>query len=62
MTLEEEGRDATGYISEENRAWGHSMELDLRRKINLVRCRVGPKVPGQWVERSTEIPYNEILN
>ncbi|EPE30587.1 Zn2/Cys6 DNA-binding protein [Glarea lozoyensis ATCC 20868] len=62
LTLEEEGKNELGYISDSNRAWGHSMELDLQRKVTLVRCRLGPKIPGQWIERSTEIPYNEVLS
>jgi hypothetical protein len=61
MSLEEERKDINGYISDSNRAWGHSMELDLRKKVHLVKCRLGPKIPGQWIERTTEIPCNEIL-
>jgi hypothetical protein len=61
MNIEEEGMDSIGYISDESRAWGHSMELDLQRRITVVKCRVGRKAPGQWIERTTEIPYNEIL-
>jgi hypothetical protein len=61
MTLEEEGKDMNGYISDSNRAWGHSIQLDIRKKVNLVKCRLGPKIPGQWIERSTEIPCDQIL-
>lgn len=61
MAIEEEGMDMIGFIPDERRAWGQSMSIDLRRRVAIAKCRVGRKAPGQWIERTTELPVGQFL-
>ncbi|KAF4637488.1 hypothetical protein G7Y89_g592 [Cudoniella acicularis] len=55
VNIEEEGMDEIGYIPEEKRAWGESMELDLQRRRAIVKVRVGRKGTSEWAERATPV-------
>lgn len=57
VNVEEEGMDEIGYIPEESRVWGESMELDLQRRRALVKVRVGRKGTSQWSERIIQIDW-----
>lgn len=58
MELEEEGVDELGYVPEESRAWGETVELDLQRRKARLRCRVGVGVgdgmEGMFGERGSD--------
>lgn len=56
MAIEEEGMDMIGFIPDERRAWGVSMTIDLPRRVVVAKARIGRKAPGQWIQRSTELP------